>query len=60
MILRRKFYKDKYNWTSKIDLVEAWSIWNCLYSNSPSTRNNDQNLVILRSQSSDPLTSNFD
>jgi hypothetical protein len=59
-VLRSKFYKDKQNWTSETDIVKAWSIWNCLYSNSPSTRNNDQNFVILRSQSGDPLTSNFD
>jgi hypothetical protein len=37
-VLRSKFYKDKQNWTSETDIVEAWSIWNCLYSSSPSTR----------------------
>jgi len=58
MILHRKFYKDKYNWTSETDLIEI--DLKLSLQQSPSTRNNDQNLVILRSQSSDPLTSNFD
>jgi hypothetical protein len=40
---------------SKLDQSETLSLR--LF---PFTRNNDQNLVILRSQSGDPLTSNFD
>jgi hypothetical protein len=60
-VLRSKFYKDKPNWTPEIDLVEAWSIWNFVFTAillSPK-KNYDQNLVISRSLSGDPLNSNF-
>jgi hypothetical protein len=52
-VLRSKFNKDKQNWTSETDLVEAWLIWNSVFIaipfNPKLTIKTMFNLVILRS-----------